>query len=108
MSPARLLNRFGLRDLSDRYVPPRLIARDRIVIVRFHNHDRSARLFFQSSHCFTQLFVSPRPHGMRAQTGRIGHEINGNHGVSLITILVARAESPTAASTAQAPDAAES
>src|ERR1700676_253956 len=46
---------------------------------------------------------------MRAQTGRIRHEIDRNHGAifSLITILVPGAEAFTAASTAQAPNAGE-
>src|SRR6266853_2226578 len=39
MSLAGLLNGLRFRDLSDRHVPPRFIARDRIVIVGLHYHD---------------------------------------------------------------------
>src|ERR1700680_3963257 len=109
MSRAGFLNGLRFRDLSDRHVPPRFIARDRIVIVGLHYHDRGASLLFQSSQSRSQLLVSSRSHGMRAQTGRIRHEIDRNHGVdfSLITILISRSESSTAASAAQAAHAGE-
>src|SRR6266568_1577964 len=110
MSLAGFLNGLRFRDLSDRHVPPRFIARDRIVIVGLHDHDRGASLFFQSSQSLRQLLVSSRSHSMHAQTGRISHEIDRNYDAdfSLITILISRAESSTAASAAQAADAGES
>src|SRR5260370_14788781 len=46
MSLAGFLNGLRFRDLSDRHVPPRFIARDRIVIVGLHYHERGASLFF--------------------------------------------------------------